>query len=209
MSKKLQAKDIKGSDYNPRTMSEPERQGLSVSIEEFGNLSGITFNKKNLQLVTGHRRYAELCKRCEDQIKLVPLEVKSQDDFYLICDKDEKFTGFFLRVVDWDDKKEVAGNVTANSHTVSGKFDHSLLSTALDRIDPELKLNLRLDQLEIDLGLDFEAEFLEKKEIQDKEESEILSNITIKCKMIEKEEVILAVKDMLLKHNFENVTVNG
>ena len=47
--------DLKPAPYNPRTISEEALKGLGVSLEEFGDISGFTWNKQTGHLVTGHQ----------------------------------------------------------------------------------------------------------------------------------------------------------
>lgn len=52
--------DLTPSPYNPRSISDEAASGLGVSIEEFGDLSGIVWNAKSGHLVAGHQRVAVL-----------------------------------------------------------------------------------------------------------------------------------------------------
>ena len=45
-SKEVTAKDLLPADYNPRKMSDEARAALKRSMEEFDDISGITWNKK-------------------------------------------------------------------------------------------------------------------------------------------------------------------
>ena len=74
----------------------------------------------------------------------------SDDKHSIIADGED--TGFILRVVEWDESKEKAANVTANSHTVEGIFTEDLQNVLEDikiGIDDDLFGDLRLDELDI------------------------------------------------------------
>lgn len=90
--------DLKPAPYNPRKIKAKAAAGLGKSIEDFGDISGVTWNKRTGCLVTGHQRVAELQKR-GGKIKngAIVLDGKS----------------FAIRVVDWPKKREMAANVAA------------------------------------------------------------------------------------------------
>ena len=209
----LKTQDINPAPYNPRTMSEDEARGLHYSIESFGDISGITFNQRTQNLVSGHRRWEQLTKQASNgekrEISLKRVEVGEEADTvarYKIL-ADGKATSFIMRVVDWDQRKEEAANVAANSHTISGKFDVELLSTLLDNMDSELKEILRMDQLGIDLGLGFkEGDWLGDDSIDPSDEKP-KAWIKVKCQMDDKDHVEILLKRVFLEHGFQGIEV--
>ena len=48
--------DLKPASYNPRKITDSKLKALSSSMEEFGDLSGIVFNRRTQRLVSGHKR---------------------------------------------------------------------------------------------------------------------------------------------------------
>ena len=48
--------DLQPHPRNPREISEAALAGLGASIEDFGDLAGIVWNKRNGKLVCGHQR---------------------------------------------------------------------------------------------------------------------------------------------------------
>lgn len=146
---KLQLEEINPAPYNPRKITKDELSALENSMEEFGNISGITYNGRTKNLVTGHQRMDILKKEYPD------LEFRHlKEDYFSIVSKKKGFTGYLLRVVDWDEAKEKAANVVANSHTVQGKFDLEILPDLLKEIKVEMPdIQLGLDQLTKDLGI--------------------------------------------------------
>ncbi len=129
--------DLKPASYNPRKISDKALKGLAYSIEEFGDISGITYNKRTGNLVSGHQRVKALMEKFGD------LEIKGDA---IITPAGE----FKIRVVDWDIGKEKAANVAANSPTIQGEFT-SDLAILLDEIKvsmPELASELRFEEIE-------------------------------------------------------------
>jgi len=49
-------KDLKAHYQNPRTITEKQYSRITKSLDKFGDLSGIVFNRKNNMLVSGHMR---------------------------------------------------------------------------------------------------------------------------------------------------------
>ena len=214
---RLKTEDIKPAEYNPRTITEEEAAGLGYSIKSFGDISGITFNQRTQRLVSGHRRWEQLTKEAENgdkrEISLEMLDVVDAEDTVSIHRilQGGKPTSFLMRVVDWDEDKEKAANVAANSHTISGKFDLELLSTLLQDMDNDLKELLRMDKLSIDLGLNFsESDWhsdLESVERVEPNNDGITSTIFITCNQDDKESLILYLKGKIIETAFENIEI--
>jgi hypothetical protein len=145
---------IKPAPYNPRIITDDEFKGLKQSINSFGDISGITFNRRTGNLVTGHHRYKALEQKFP-QMTFVHIG----GEIYRI-DNDGKPTGYDIRVVDWEEHKEIAANIAANSHTIAGSFDTESLSTLIAEVKintPELYHAVNLPKLERDLGIYFDV----------------------------------------------------
>lgn len=141
----LAVTDIKPAPYNPRKISEEELRGLKTSMDKFGNIAGITYNKRTGNLVTGHHRWDILNKDFDDLFF-----DHLRDDIHSINSKAKGFTGYLIRIVDWDKSVEKAANVAANSQQLAGKFIPEILSEVLEEIKiemPELMEELRFDVL--------------------------------------------------------------
>lgn len=105
--------ELKAAPYNPRTIAAQAFAGLQESLEQFGDLSGITWNKRTGNLVAGHQRVKALREKYGD------LEFQNGE---LVTP-----TGTFsVRVVDWTIEKERAANIAANSPTIAGEFTAEL-----------------------------------------------------------------------------------
>lgn len=205
----LNAKDIKKADYNPRTISEEEQEGLSNSIKEFDDISGITFNSRTGNLVTGHQRWTELnAKKRQIELKRLDVEHEGSKAFYAIYDG-KKNTGFILREVDWPSDKEIAANIAANSHALTGKYDTQKLGILIKKIDINLKNKLRMNKLELDLGLnvDWHSD-MEQVEKTESNNDGIVAKIVITCNQDDRESLLMFIKGKIVETAFENVAVN-
>ena len=145
-SPKINPIDLIPAGYNPRVMDDKARSGLKKSMEEFNDISGITWNQKTKNIVTGHHRWQNLV----DEYGLEKLDFEHlKGDRYAII-SDGKDTNYTLRVVSWDDAKEKAANISANSHKLEGQFTaelDGLLADLKDNWDGELFEDLRFDEL--------------------------------------------------------------
>lgn len=128
--------------YNPRSMSKHDREALRKSMERFGDLSGIVFNRRTNQLVGGHQRVKAFKKTKNAQVVIetrydqpsaagtVARGVITIEGF------NEPFT---YREVDWDIHTEEAANIAANR--IAGEFDVKRLAELtkeLQDFDPDL-----------------------------------------------------------------------
>jgi len=84
------------ADYNPRKINEEERAGLQASIEKFGYIENIVFNKRTETLVSGHQRVSILAdlgyKNVDGHEIDVPVEVEKQIN---VTANNQNITGFF------------------------------------------------------------------------------------------------------------------
>jgi ParB-like chromosome segregation protein Spo0J len=147
LSKKIESmSDLRGAAYNPRQISSRAAASLSKSLESYGDLSGIVINARTGNIVCGHQRVDQLRK----------LGATMVDGVIRSPNGDE----FRVRVVDWDEIKEKAANVTANNAAIGGEF-----TAGLGEI---------LDEIKSDLGDDlFESLSLDKIEIPSIESDDI------------------------------------
>lgn len=102
------------ASYNPRVISDEALAGLTESLEQFGDLSGITWNRRTGNLVAGHQRVKALQQR-HGNIAIV--------DGAAVTPSGERFA---VRVVDWPIERERAANVAANNPAIQGTFDDTI-----------------------------------------------------------------------------------
>jgi hypothetical protein len=133
--------DVKPADYNPRVISDKAREGLSNSINTFGLVQPIIFNKRTGNVVGGHQRMYDLIAKGAEGSDMV--EVDLADSF------------------------EKALNITLNNPAISGEFDQDLLQPLLGDMMPEFKVNLCLEELTQELNLDkYESKEIEPRDLK-------------------------------------------
>ena len=151
----IKVNDINPAKYNPRKMNDESRRGLKNSMEKFKDISGIVYNKRTKTLIGGHQRWGELREKYGTNLKINHVK----DEFFSIDDSvSNNFTGYLIRIVDWDKSEEKVANITANTHTIAGEWDLEVLPTLMEEIyeyDPGLKDDFNLGRLELDLGIKF------------------------------------------------------
>jgi hypothetical protein len=131
--------DLNPASYNPRKIKAKAAAGLGKSIESFGDISGVTWNRRTGCLVTGHQRVAELRKRGA-KINNGAIELNGKS--------------FAIRVVDWSLEQEKTANVAANNPHIAGEFTDGLgdvLSEIRLSIGDEEFAELQLDSFGIEL----------------------------------------------------------
>lgn len=185
---------INPAPYNPRTITDHAKEGLSYSMEEFGDISGITWNKKTGNLVSGHQRYDNLVKNYKI-LTFGPVVNEKME----ILSKDGAPTGFDMRVVDWDQSKEEAANITANSSAIAGNWNLDKLGSLLPTIPQDMSERLRMDMLASDLGLksmEWNSD-LEKMDKVEADDSDVPAVIKILISKTDKDEVLEIIKECL------------
>lgn len=116
----MKLSDLKPAPYNPRTISEESAAALQTSLTEFGDISGIVWNKQTGHLVAGHQRMDVLRRKHGKALAL--------RDGAVITPEGEQFP---VRVVNWPPEKEKAANLAANSPYLGGSFDTAGLEAVL------------------------------------------------------------------------------
>lgn len=121
---------------NPRKISKEQKDRLHKSIVEFGDLSGIIFNRTTKQLVGGHQRVDVLKSlastgneiKIEREYDKPNLSGTIAEGFVMI--EGERYS---YREVVWDEIREKAANIAANKH--GGEFDIPKLNDWLLELD--------------------------------------------------------------------------
>lgn len=147
--------DLVPAPYNPRDIDSTALEALKASLGEFGDISGITWNRRTGHLVTGHQRLRSLREVHGDALRMRRGIIETPDG-----------VRFVVRVVDWSIDKERAANIAANSPLLGGFFTGGLaeLVELVEGALPDLSEALRLDDLLDALGM---------AEVQDLEEDEV------------------------------------
>ena len=100
------------ADYNPRKISERAMKGLRASLERFGELGGIVFNRRTGRLVGDHQRVKALAAMGVEDAE--------------------------VRVVDLPVAEEKAANLALNHPGIGGEWDDALLAVVLDEVQRDL-----------------------------------------------------------------------
>jgi len=109
---KIPASQIKAAKYNPRKdlkPGDPEYEKLRRSIEEFGYVEPVIWNRRTGNIVGGHQRYKVLMALGYKKIDCVVLDI--------------------------DEQREKALNVALNK--ISGEFDIPLLTDLLKDLNED------------------------------------------------------------------------
>lgn len=145
----MKLSDLAPNPENPRQITDERLLMLSKALAEFGDLSGIVFNRRTGHLVGGHQRQKALPGDAEVVVEATFDEgtrAGTVAEGYALIDGER----FKYREVDWDETKEMAANIAANKH--GGEWNLPALNTWL----------LELDAANIDMDLTgFTAEELE------------------------------------------------
>lgn len=123
----MKLSDLKQNEVNPRSISDRSRDGLHTSMEEFGDISGIVYNRSTERLVGGHQRQSVLLDMFgeDPDIEVVKEFGKPTKDGTVAIGVLKTSGGqvFSVRMVEWDEKKEAAANLSANNTEITGYFD--------------------------------------------------------------------------------------
>lgn len=127
--------DLKENPNNPRKITIGQEQALKKSLLEFGDLSGIVFNRRTKQLVGGHQR-CEIFTTMGDRAKLKitsrkkkPSQNGTVAEGYVVLDGER----FVYREVEWTEEKERIANIAANKH--GGDWDNEKLREIIKDFD--------------------------------------------------------------------------
>lgn len=135
----IKLSELNPAEYNPRTITKEEFEGLKKSLETFGQQENLIVNK-DMTVISGHQRLQAM--------------------------KALGWTEAICNLVDLDKHQEKKLNVIMNSTAISGKYDDLKLSEILEelKLDDDYE-SLRLDKLEpLDLS-DIEVEEDEAPEV--------------------------------------------
>lgn len=125
----LQLNTINPAEYNPRSITKDEFEGLKTSLQTFGQQENLIVNK-DMTLISGHQRLQAMLAL--------------------------GWTDAVCNVVDLDKHEEKKLNVLMNSQAISGQWDDLKLAEILEelKLDDNYE-SLRLNKLEpLDLSLD-------------------------------------------------------
>ena len=139
----LQLNTINPAEYNPRSITKDEFEGLKTSLQTFGQQENLIVNK-DMTLISGHQRLQAMLAL--------------------------GWTEAVCNVVDLDKHEEKKLNVIMNSQAISGQWDDLKLAEILEelKLDDDYEA-LRLNELE---PLDLSPTEVEEDEAPEVDESE-------------------------------------
>jgi DNA modification methylase len=142
--------DLKPDPQNARSITPEALAGLGVSMQTFGDLSGIVFNQRSGRLVAGHQRMEQLRAAGAKTWRRT-----SKAEGVVVHPKTEE--RFPVRIVEWDDTTERLANLAANNPEIQGEFTAEALAQ-LKALDAHVDFEgLRLDDLYKTLEADIKA----------------------------------------------------
>lgn len=125
---RMKLDDLHPASYNPRSISEDAFSGLGKSLERFGILANIVWNRRTGNIVGGHQRFKQLREKGIQETDVI--------------------------VVDLDDTDEVALNIALNSGSIKGDFTQGAIAALrmtearIGEAFQEIKLDGLLEKLE-------------------------------------------------------------
>lgn len=128
-TERMSLSDLTPADYNPRIMSDKSKVGLTHSLDRFGLVQPIVWNKKTGNIVGGHQRYSILKEKGIEDTDVV--------------------------VVDLPEEEEVALNIALNNPTIQGDWSDSLAEVLSQYTDDDLFAELGFDDLAERLNIVF------------------------------------------------------
>lgn len=114
--------NLKANPKNPRKVTDKKLSALKKSLQEFGDLGGIVFNKRTGQIVGGHQRLEVFKKLGKGTVVLerkreTPTKNGTLNEGRIEIGEES----FSYREVDWDEAREKAANIAANKG--AGEWD--------------------------------------------------------------------------------------
>ena len=122
-TRKMKIAYLEPAEYNPRKISDQAMQGLSASIDRFGLVQPVVWNRRTERIVGGHQRLKALREQGIEETEVI--------------------------VVDLPKSEEKALNISLNSPAISGEFTDELeaLLAEIQSDEPVIFEELLLDQL--------------------------------------------------------------
>jgi len=110
---RVSMKVLVDAPYNPRVMDDQARAGLAESLDHYGYLQPIVWNKRTGHVVGGHQRKHKLAEDGVQEVDVV--------------------------VVDMDEAAEKALNIALNSQFITGQWDYEKLGALVKGMEDSLR----------------------------------------------------------------------
>lgn len=125
--------ELAPAPYNPRKIEERQEEILGESMEEFGDLSGVVFNRRTGRLIGGHQRVKHLDPDTPVQIIGTWEEPLDTGTVALGFIEDQAGERWIYREVDVGEEREALMNLAANKH--GGQWDFPLLGDLMAELE--------------------------------------------------------------------------
>lgn len=112
---------LKPAEYNPRNITDKAKKGLSNSIDSFGLLQPIVWNKQTGNVIAGHQRLEDIIAKGATETDVIE--------------------------VDFDLAKEKSANIALNHTGLAGTYDLDKLQFLLDEIGEQDTIDFNFDEL--------------------------------------------------------------
>jgi hypothetical protein len=202
---KNNTRKLSANDSNPRVITDAQLAALRESVIQFGDLSGVVYNRKSGKLVGGHQR-VKAFTGADDKVKFEVADIEGgptaqgtvAEGFVII-----EGQRFVYREVDWDKKTEVAAMIAANRH--GGDWDYDMLRGLMDGLPEQLKNLTGWDQQARALLEEWQSnvKVVERVEASG---AGLTSKIIVECPTPERDAVLAKVKEAI--KDFPNVVVS-
>lgn len=117
------------AEYNPRKTTPERLIKLERNLREFGDLSGIVFNRQTGNIVGGHQRQKVL----DPEWEIIKTEANDETGTVALGYVQTPFGDFNYREVDWSQDKEIAANMVAND--AAGEWDQQKKKSLLNELN--------------------------------------------------------------------------
>jgi hypothetical protein len=125
--------EIVSASYNPRRIKDRNKSNLKKSLNKFGMVESVVFNKQTGNLVSGHQRLS-----CLDE--------KHKTDQYIIG----------VNVIDIPLEDEKALNVILNNKNAQGEYDEFLL----EELNIDLQTDCMFDTKDMEMMFGFDSDIV-------------------------------------------------
>ena len=126
-TKVVKLRDVIPQDDNPRVIDSVALNGLKASINRFGYVELIIWNKQTKHIIGGHQRFSVLLQEKVIEVPMI--------------------------VVDMSPEDELAASLTMNNPAIEGEFDEPVMELMgqVEQAAPELFKAVRMDDLKATL----------------------------------------------------------
>jgi hypothetical protein len=124
--------DLRPDPANPNRMAPDDKARMARSLAEFGDLSGVTVNRRTGLLIGGHQR-ADVLR--DGVLSVTDLETPEPDGTVARGHLECNGRRYAVRVVDWPEDKAHAALLAANRYGRRGEDDAATLKDLLEQLD--------------------------------------------------------------------------